>query len=264
MRYALVKEAGFKCANPGCTNYRTHIHHIRQWAIYQTHDEKYMIAICPSCHDAVKHGSLTIDDKTLIRWKKILRKPVKEDQIFIESAIPPKLIFGSISATGKKGAIVFKLSPNNQLSFRIEDEDIFLINLMVSTINGKVIFKVIDNHIKYDEKGSWKYSRRPGKFRMIAPPTQDFIQPWALEKMRKHEPDYATNEELVLLDLEVLEPGLVKVQGVWNEKNRVIIITQDQISFVSPHREEPLSIRGAGADTVLNWEGPITDAMFGF
>lgn len=62
----LIKKAGMKCANPGCSNYRVHIHHIKQWAIYQSNDEKDMIAICPVCHDVAHNGDLIIDDeKTL-------------------------------------------------------------------------------------------------------------------------------------------------------------------------------------------------------
>ena len=49
----LIQEAGNKCANPGCPVRRTHTHHIRKWAVYQTNDEQEMIAVCPSCHDAI-------------------------------------------------------------------------------------------------------------------------------------------------------------------------------------------------------------------
>ncbi len=31
----IIEEAGNKCANPGCTNWRVHLHHIEHWAIYR-------------------------------------------------------------------------------------------------------------------------------------------------------------------------------------------------------------------------------------
>jgi hypothetical protein len=54
----LRTEARGKCANPGCSNVRAHIHHIREWAVYKTHDDQHMIAVCPACHDAIHHGAL--------------------------------------------------------------------------------------------------------------------------------------------------------------------------------------------------------------
>ena len=58
----LIKESGNKCANPGCSNFLTEFHHIKEWVIYKTHDQKHMIAICPACHDSVSRGNLRIDE----------------------------------------------------------------------------------------------------------------------------------------------------------------------------------------------------------
>ena len=43
----LIEEAGGKCANPGCSHWRTHIHHIKHWQVYKAHDTNHMIAVCP-------------------------------------------------------------------------------------------------------------------------------------------------------------------------------------------------------------------------
>jgi hypothetical protein len=106
----LIKEAGMKCANPGCSNYRVHIHHIKQWAIYQSNDEKDMIAICPVCHDTAHNGGLIIDEETLYRWKEIIRKPVNLDQLFVEAGTSSKLILGSLAVTGDDGVKIFEFS----------------------------------------------------------------------------------------------------------------------------------------------------------
>lgn len=73
MRERLVAEAGRKCANPGCAVRLLELHHIRAWAVYQTHDERHMIALCPSCHESVTPGDLRLDDETLYRWKNLIR-----------------------------------------------------------------------------------------------------------------------------------------------------------------------------------------------
>jgi hypothetical protein len=53
IRKRLLREAGGKCANPGCMNVRAQIHHIMEWYIYGTHDPNHMIAVCPTCHDEI-------------------------------------------------------------------------------------------------------------------------------------------------------------------------------------------------------------------
>jgi hypothetical protein len=55
VKRALVYEAWNKCANPGCSNYRTvTCTTFREWAVYETNDqERNMIVTCSSCHDAV-------------------------------------------------------------------------------------------------------------------------------------------------------------------------------------------------------------------
>ena len=46
-KLAIVEEAGSKCANPRCSNWRVHIHHIKHWAVYESNDQKILIAVCP-------------------------------------------------------------------------------------------------------------------------------------------------------------------------------------------------------------------------
>ncbi|MEW8522478.1 MAG: HNH endonuclease [Candidatus Thiodiazotropha endolucinida] len=49
------------------------IHHIREWHVYKTHDERHMISVCAACHDAIQRGELDITDETLYSWKQISR-----------------------------------------------------------------------------------------------------------------------------------------------------------------------------------------------
>lgn len=261
---ALIREAGMKCANPGCVNYRTHMHHIRQWAVYETNDQEHMIAICPACHDAVHHGTLKIDDETLYRWKGIPRTATKQDLLYVEPGHSPKLLLGSVAATGDTGLTVFQLSPTNRLSFRLANGDIFLVNLSISTVPGQEVIRIVDNHVRHAAEEPVRYHRRPGQIRVSAPDTPDFLPAWALACLRAVEPDYALSGELILVDIEVLEPGLVRVQGIWAESTRAVVITKELIAFMRPGMQQPISLCGQGASTVLDYHGPITSALFHF
>jgi hypothetical protein len=258
----LIREAGMKCANPGCANHRTHFHHIKEWAFYETNDQKHMIAICPTCHDAVHYGTLAINDDTLYRWKETQRDPTNMGQLFVEPGVSSKLLLGNIAYTGDSGLTVFELSPFNKLSFRLVDNDLFLVNLKITTVSGREVICVVENHVRCTAEELVSFNQRPGKIRITASATPDFLQTWAIDSLRVQEPSYAIDGQLILLDLEVLEPGLVRVQGIWTEDKRVIVITLDRIAFIRPDKQQPLSIGGEGANTVLNYSGSITSALF--
>ena len=111
----IVKEAGSKCANPGCTNWRIHIHHIEYCAVYESNDKKILIAVCPTCHDAIHHGRLEIPDEALYTWKHIKRTKLPEiSHLYIEPGEEIKLLAGTVAvSTTNQELIVFKLSQNN-------------------------------------------------------------------------------------------------------------------------------------------------------
>jgi HNH endonuclease len=116
---ALRAQAGGKCANPGCPAKRTQLHHIRERAIYQSHDKEHLIAVCPSCHDAIHHGVLPIDDETVYRSKSITRvEKAARGHLYVEPSREAKLVLGSIAVTGDAGLVVFELSEGNRPPLR--------------------------------------------------------------------------------------------------------------------------------------------------
>jgi SEC-C motif-containing protein/HNH endonuclease len=260
----LVQEAGGKCANPGCANYRTHLHHIHEWAVYATHDGEHMIALCPSCHDAVHYGPLVIDDDTIYRWKGIKRDAqAQRDHVYVEPAGPPKLLLGTLAVTGNEGVVVFQLGQSNTLSFRIEDEDLLLLNVGVTDTAGRELLRVTDNHVRQILPEAITYERVPGHVRVAAKRAPEIVPTWAVDRLREFEPNYGADETVVVLDLEVLEPGLVGVQGIWvTGDDRVVIVTKRALSFLSPWRPLPISLVGEGVESLLNYEGPLTTALF--
>ena len=114
MKRILLQQTGYKCANPGCFNRLLEIHHIKEWAIYQTHDEESMIAICPACHDAVTRGQLTISDDELYSWKGIERSAtVLTGQIFVEPSSFPRLVLGDFNFVGPEGVTIIEFEQSS-------------------------------------------------------------------------------------------------------------------------------------------------------
>ncbi len=264
LKKRLRATAGGKCANPGCSALRTHLHHIREWAAYAAHDESQMIAVCPACHDAVHHGSLTISDETLFRWKH-LRRPASalRTHLYVEPGTPTKVLLGSVAvSSAQPGAVIFDLSPTARLGFRTIDHDLLLFNLCVSTLSGDPLVTVTDNHVTHQPRAGARFLAVPGHIRVDVPLSADFVQAWVVTQMQRQDPTYGLDGFIPAIDLEVLRPGLVRVQGSWPRPERVVVATEDRLAFFRRGADGPLSIMGAGEDSVLFYTGPITDALF--
>jgi hypothetical protein len=263
MRERLVAEAGGKCANPGCAVRLLEIHHIREWAVYQTHDQKYMIALCASCHDAVTRGDLRLDDKTLYRWKGLVRGPGQSSgHLYVEPGGRPRVLIGSITAQGDSELVIFDLKSQQDLSFHVREQIIMHLNATVLDVRGNLLLKVVDNHVFDHSGGLLKIVQRPGKIRVTAPVDTKLLPLWALKQVRVREPFFPGGGLLTLLDLEVLEPNLVRVQGLWMHHRDGILITDRYIGLLEMGSERPTILIGAGVDTILNYTGPITKALF--
>jgi hypothetical protein len=243
LKKKLFREAGFKCANPGCPNRRTHIHHIREWAIFETHDKEHMVAICPSCHDAVHHGSLEITDETVNRWKHTERPagPVR-DYLYVEPGDPIKLLTGTIAIQAPEGVILFALSENNRLRFRVAESEIMILDLQIVSPSGTEIARVVENHIRSDFDGADVLST-PGHVRIDVPADEAYIPPWALKQVRVQEPAFGLGGKVTALELEVLRPGIVRANGIWFEGDNGVVITDHHLMFVKPGLREPVRAR---------------------
>jgi hypothetical protein len=264
LKERLRAEVGGKCANPGCTNRRTHLHHIREWAVYQTHDEKHMVAVCPACHDAIHHGELPISDEEVYRWKSTSRPGVIRDHVYVEPGSHSLIVLGSISVTAMEGMVVFELSPINRLSLRILEGDILLLDLRVSDMAGREICSVSDNHLKHSPSPDLTYLRVPGRVQLTTPALEPFVPQWLINGVRVNEPDYARSGEVTLISAHVLRPGVVKVQGVWLKKGHAVVATETKVHFVREHDSRPIAVAGEGEQSVLHYFGPITGRLFGF
>jgi hypothetical protein len=261
----IVEEAGGKCANPGCPNQRTHIHHIREWSVYQTHDFQYMIAVCPACHDAIHQGSIEISDETIFIWKTIRRPAaVIETHLYVEPGESIKLLLGSIAFTSRnQETIIFELSSRNRLQFRVEGGNILLVDLQVSSTGGGDVLRVIGNYVRHNESEGIAFRQVPGKISVEASVGSEFVPHWLAKQMRVQLPDFGKNDVVTMLSLEVIRPGVVQCQGVWIEPHKAIVVTDIGLHFLSPNREGPKTLIGEGEGTIIQYGGPIGFAVLG-
>lgn len=266
-RKKVLLEAGNKCANPGCSNTRTIIHHIKEWHIYGSHDEKILIAVCSTCHDAIHYGRIKISDKTLYSWKSIRRapQPTLIQHLHIEPSQDVGILAGSfLIKTTHNNLIIFKLSEHNKLEFKILDSDFLIVSLEISNLANERVIRVVENHIREGEHNSKiQYFSHPGYVKVTTKLINNFISQDFLMKIRKHVPDYTLNGELTLLELEVIKPGTIKLKGCWPNSQYVFVFTNLGMSFIRATLKEPITIQGMGEKTILQYKGPVTGAMFG-
>lgn len=265
LKRLLVEKAGGKCANPGCSNWRVHIHHIKHWAVYKTHDADHMIAICPSCHDAVHNGSFKISDESLYQWKDIVRPSSPGSAyIYIEPARYLRILTGSVCIESPfDETTIFELSNSNCLKLRVLDEDILQVNVKLNDSSGKEILRVVENNVRVNKSNVAKFDYRAGRVRITLPVSSNFAPEWLVEQVRYKNPNFASNDQIIALDLEVIKPGLVRIQGCWPDGNVGVVITEEALSFCALGLREPSQLIGQGEETVLFYLGPINRPFFG-
>lgn len=270
-REKLIFDAGGMCANPGCNNTRLQIHHIKYWAIYKTHDEKHMIAVCPTCHDACHFGQLKITDEQLYQWKNIAKNEEHvEANIFVPSSSNTLISAGTIGfrQLTERKTIVFDLSNENKLEFSLKDEYLEVSTTLIDR-NNCTVLKVTNNKLKAYVNNDIHLEQIQGRFRVTVPVDKFYLPATALLLMRNIEPDYGVNDRLIAIDLQVIKPGHIRIQGFWPNGNDAIVITEKALYFCRSeyldHADaKPFPIVGSGDDACLIFDGPINLAMFKF
>lgn len=258
-KLVLFEEAGRKCANPGCPNRLVELHHIREWHVYQTHDARHMIALCAACHDSVDRGSLHISDEDLYRWKGIPRDVGSTAHLYVEPGKPPRMLLGSIAVRGDSGLVVFDFANHHRLSFTVSDGEIMLLNAKLSNLQGRTLLDVVDGYVR-QRAAELQMLTRPGRVHIPASP-QSALPGWALVSLQRGDPPGGSADP-ALLDLEVLEPGLVRVQGIWMDKDKGVVITHSRLSFLHRDRPRPITLIGEGKGSLLIFAGPIGTSLF--
>jgi hypothetical protein len=240
----LLLEAGGKCANPGCTSSRIQFHHIQEWHIHRTHDRAHMIAICPTCHDAVHNGSLTIDDDVIYAWKRIKRPSTSvRAHLYVEPAVTPTVLFGNFPyIASTSNVVLFRLSDYCRFGIRVNSLDVILTELRIAAPNGEVAIEGTDGHILINDPNA-RLEQRPGHIRVTCSAPSQIVPQWVIDQVRQTPAPprdgktsrqnmaeivgsingFARSGTVTLLDLNVLEPGVVRVGGAWVDRGLAIV-----------------------------------------
>jgi hypothetical protein len=250
-------------------NQRLEDHHIKNWAVYQTHDERYMVAICPTCHDAIHHGILRVDDETIYAWKRLKRYPVQHDELTVEPGKLPSLCLGKHIARSPSGRLlVYDLSPANRLMYYTDRLDFYLINCTVSSAGGRTLIEIEDNRIKYNNQQYVCYERRPGRFRLTASRTEEFFPNWLEEKLKEQQSrfpslDAERKDRVTLLDMEVVAPSQVRALLTCVDGVKAIVVESD--TFYVCTTETVYSVSGQGQFIMPDDKKPlIGGGIWGF
>ena len=219
-----------------------------------------MIAVCPTCHDAVHRGELKITDDELYRWKQFSRSASPPAHLYVEpSPEAPLLILGSIAVRGDPGLVVFDFARRHRLSFSVVQDEIMHVNATVYGLDGGLLVEVIDGYV-LRRQPDIKVVQHPGRIALSVSGARPILSTWAEGVLAN---DDSASEEIALLELHVVEPGAVKVRGVWLDADRGVVVTDHALSFLHLGRPRPLSIVGSGKSSVLHYKGPVRQALFG-
>lgn len=264
LRRQLIKEAGDKCANPGCSNWRTHIHHVKRWAIFKTHVSDDMIAVCPSCHDAIHNGLLRPSDDDLYQWKGIERSEFsRRSHIYAEPAKKLAILIGSITIVPSHAVAVFGLSDLNNLSFRVLNQEIVQLTAHLIALDDSEIVHVFENYVRVANNRHIHCDYRPGRFTVTVPLWSRYIPNWVVECVRLREPHHITNGRMTAIEIEVVRPGVVRVQGFWPNTNHCVVVTRESLIVYRPTMQCN-QIKGYGEETRIHISDAIKSSLFIF
>lgn len=232
IKLALLQQTSNQCANPGCSNRLLEIHHIKEWAVYQTHDEESMIAICATCHDHVDRGSLTISDEELYRWKGIKRsQSVLTGHLFIEPKLIPRVVLGSTEFAGPDGVTIIDFD-RTKLSLAVRDQELGILNLKTVDSSGAPLLDVVDNYVR-QRNPNVTINSRPGRYQVTSTNITNAYPSWALQCLSRVPPPRNSPEHFGILDIEVLEPGIVRIRGALLGDNGGIVADNDEALLLS-------------------------------
>ncbi len=254
VKSALLDEAAGQCSNPACPNTLIELHHIREWAIYQTHDQAHMIALCPACHDAVTRGQLRLTDTALYEWK------TAEPQQWGGVQVPPsslnKLLVGSISTTSEAPFAIFDFDSLQSLSFNLDESGrLLMVNADIHDLRGHKLLEIRHNTTTYIA-GEVEHEQRPGRLRVNLSGWQRLLPLWAYNQLLRHSPR-AVADGLPVFDIAVVRTGVVRVAGIWSGWGGSVVITDRALIFMTnPQALRPISIEGQGEATVIHVGGP--------
>lgn len=266
---SLIKEAGGKCANPGCSVTLTQLHHINEWHVHKSHDAKIMIALCATCHDHVHRGELRLTDETLYRWKRIEHSETEPHWASI--AAQPRtqrlpLLLGPFAiASAVEEAGLLRLGGANWLTLRVLEGGVVQVDTEIRDAAGEQVLKVVRSQVVAARRPEVEFQGTPGRVLITVPATEDFIPSWVLLNFLRIKDSFIRSDgRAVALDIEVTAPGQVRVEGYWLSKYHAAAITSKAVLVASYSTEGPIVLQaiGEGAPPILGGDSLRPDGSY--
>ncbi len=230
VRRKLLEESGHRCANPGCPNTLVQLHHIDEWHVYETHDASSMIAVCASCHDAIHRGALPISDDALRRWKAAPKASPAPAHVYVEPGPSNRLRLGDhLEFESSETRQMLSISESCGVGFDVSDGDIMLLRLSIPDAAGASLVRVVHGHVRA-ESNDIEVEQVPGHIRVTTSDNVASLFPqWVADAGEWANAGLPTDyripwADLPLLDIEVVEPGCVRVEGLLVAENSAAVM----------------------------------------
>lgn len=264
LKEKLLNEMGNKCANPGCANIRTHLHHIKEWAIYQSDDPAILIPVCPTCHDAIHHGKIKITENELLGWKQIKRNQTHHRaHVYIEPSNEFSILLGPYQLKYSENEIIVLDFDGPKLAFSIRNSEIFLTDAIVSDLFSNQLIVVVQNHVKVTNDPDISFETHPGRVIVKTNTPKKFIP----NEVINHYFDRKKILPNILFDIHITSPGHVKIEGIWSSLSRTVFIDWRYWSlFKNGKCIGNYGAYGVGEPPILKIKGkiPIINYLFDF
>ena len=160
--------------------------------------------------------------------------------------------------------MIFDFSDHHALSFTVKDEELMLLNLKISDSEGTLLVDAVDNYVRQRHDSVTLQIQR-GRFRVTGTIHSYWIPDWVRARLLAEDPAYG-KDDMPLLDLQVVQRGVVRVRGCWIAEDRAVVITSNRLSFVrnSPAMSRPVTLIGEGLGTTLVYAGHVGTTLFGW
>ncbi|MGW2831146.1 hypothetical protein [Streptomyces sp. NPDC001286] len=206
---------------------------------------------------------MTITNEELYAWKGVQRSRTSfVGSIFVEpgteSAIPA-LRFGSLNFAGPEGVTLFDFA-GQKVALTVREGELLILNVKLRDASGRLVADVVDNYVRQRDP-SVTVESRPGRWR-ITGRTGDFMPQWALDCLKKAKLPYGQKSELILLDIQVIEPGLLSVSGAWVDDQRGIISDDGEGVAILLTRKLGAALGFVGPGATLMFMGDLDRSVF--
>jgi hypothetical protein len=119
-----------------------------------------------------------------------------------------------------------------KLSLAVRDQELGILNLKTVDSSGAPLLDVVDNYVR-QRNPNVTINSRPGRYQVTSTNMTDAYPSWALQCLSRVPPPRNIPGHFGILDIEVLEPGIVRIRGALLGDNGGIVADNDEALLLS-------------------------------